>query len=62
MPFISSIRGNYKPKPQVEQSFKVTGGDEIITAGGYRIHMFTSVGDAELKIQSLKQQHWYRLK
>ena len=54
MPFISSIRGNYRPKPTVEPEFKVTGGDEIITAGGYRIHMFTSVGDAELKIQQLR--------
>ena len=56
MPFISSIRRNFE-KPATADSnanrFKVSGGDSIITAGGYRIHMFTSVGDAELFIEDI---------
>jgi hypothetical protein len=48
MPFISSIRKNYdKPKTS---DFEVTGGDLIYTAGGYRIHVFTQTGDANLNV------------
>ena len=53
MPFVSSIRRNYD-QPRTETRFEVTGGDEIITAGGYRIHMFTKVGDSELVIRDLR--------
>lgn len=45
MPFISSVRGSYD-RPKEDQKtldkFDITGGDVIYTAGGYRIHMFTS--------------------
>jgi hypothetical protein len=47
MPFISSLRRRYDGPvtgPSTLDQFKITGGDSIITAGGYRIHMFTSVG------------------
>jgi hypothetical protein len=50
MPFISSVRGNYGPlkKTQVagdpELKFRITGGNSITVAGGYRIHTFTGPG------------------
>jgi hypothetical protein len=59
MPFISTLRRKYdgpKTGPSTLEQFKITGGDAIITAGGYRIHMFTSPGDAEFVVQSLAKQ------
>ena len=58
MPFISSIRRNYSTKNQdttsVSQNYDITGGDIIYTAGGYRFHVFTSVGDSSLNINYKK--------
>jgi hypothetical protein len=56
MPFVSSIRGNYRnPKSNSDVSihdrFKITGGDEVYTVGGYTIHMFTNVGPSQLTIE-----------
>ena len=59
MPFISSIRKNYnapEAQPASDLPFEVTGGDVVYTAGGYKIHMFTKTGAAELNIK-LKQQY-----
>jgi hypothetical protein len=55
MPFISSIRKNYdvSDKTGTLEKFEITGGNSITTAGGYRIHTFSSVGEAEFKIRSL---------
>jgi hypothetical protein len=53
MPFVSSIRGNYKKTESTGSRFKVTGGDSIMTAGGYRIHTFLKDGDSELNIEFL---------
>jgi hypothetical protein len=50
MPFISSVRGNFGPlkKSQIagdpELKFRITGGNSITVAGGYRIHTFSSTG------------------
>lgn len=55
MPFISSIRRNYQQKKEGESildKVKITGGNSIITAGGYRIHMFTATGDHKLNIEA----------
>jgi len=60
MPFISSIRRNFEKPSSADgnaSKFKVSGGDSIITAGGYRIHMFTTVGDAELHIENVAKSH-----
>jgi len=49
MPFISSVRGSFGPQGRVRRNFSsamlnnVTGGS-ITTAGGYRIHTFSTVG------------------
>jgi len=47
MPFISSVRGSFGPqgrqKGKVGRLLAATGGI-VTTAGGYRIHTFTSVG------------------
>ena len=53
MPFISSIRKNYdvSDKTGTLEKFEITGGNSISTAGGYRIHTFSSVGEAELAIK-----------
>jgi hypothetical protein len=52
MPFISSIRKNFEPKKSgVLDKFDITGGDTVITSGGYRIHMFTTTGDSEFSIK-----------
>ena len=55
MPFISSIRSqsNIKqPEKEISESiYEITGGDKVYTAGGYKIHMFTSVGDHELTVK-----------
>ena len=57
MPFISSIRRRYKPESNnTLENYNITGGNSVITAGGYRIHMFTSVGDHEFNIQSVNKQ------
>jgi hypothetical protein len=55
MPFISSIRKNYdvSDKTSTLEKFEITGGNSITTAGGYRIHTFSSTGAAEFKIRSL---------
>ena len=52
MPFISSIRKQYDniSKTNILDHLEITGGDEIYTAGGYRIHLFTKTGDSALKI------------
>ena len=53
MPFISSVRGNYdKPKDSQKtlDRFDITGGDVVYTAGGYRIHMFTSTEPSEFNV------------
>jgi hypothetical protein len=52
MPFISSIRKNHEISSPIDQTLEITGGDEIYTAGGYRIHIFTKVGDSEFSIRS----------
>ena len=57
MPFISSLRKNYDaPKTGAAplEQFEITGGDAIVTAGGYRIHMFTTVGEAEFAVKQLQ--------
>ena len=51
MPFISSIRRNHDIKPVADSNLEVLGGDQIITAGGYRIHMFTSGGEHDLVVR-----------
>ena len=55
MPFISSIRKDHNPETRSgnAEHLEITGGDVVYTAGGYRIHMFTSVGEAELSIKNL---------
>lgn len=50
MPFVSSIRREYTHTKNTNKDFEVTGGDIVYTAGGYKIHMFTNVGDHELLI------------
>lgn len=51
MPFISTIRKNYKnSQHDAGTQFEVTGGDVVYTAGGYKIHVFTQVGDSSLNI------------
>jgi len=57
MPFISSIRRRYKPETNnIDSNFKITGGNSVMTAGGYRIHMFTSVGEHTFSVQSINNQ------
>ena len=55
MPFISSIRSQsnvQQPEKVISESiYEVTGGDKVYTAGGYTIHMFTTVGDHELTVK-----------
>lgn len=59
MPFVYSVRGIHNTPKTARDSlyqnanFKVTGGDKVFTAGGYVIHMFTSVGDAKLTVDSI---------
>ena len=45
MPFVSSVRGNFTGTGK-RPSFPATGstGGTITTAGGYRIHTFTTTG------------------
>lgn len=54
MPFISSIRRNHDFVKNNNNDFEITGGDSVFTAGGYRIHTFTTAGKAELLIKNLK--------
>jgi hypothetical protein len=59
MKFISSIRRNYdspKTEPSNSEKFTVTGGNAIITAGGYRIHMFLTPGDHKLTVLPKTEQ------
>ena len=60
MPYINSLRKNYNALNEkagsLLENFEITGGDSVFTAGGYRIHMFTSVGDAELAIRQIQAQ------
>ena len=59
MPFISSIRRNYdgpNTGPSNSEKFKVTGGNAIVTAGGYKIHMFLTPGNHELAILPRTEQ------
>ena len=56
MPFMKSIRSNAKDldidnKPSITDYLDITGGDTVLTHGGYRVHMFTTVGDNELNIK-----------
>lgn len=51
MPFVSSVRGNFglqkKPFPISDGKISASStGGTITTAGGYRIHTFTSVGSS----------------
>ena len=58
MPFIKSVRRHYDQSqqgPKTSNFYDREGGDLVYTAGGYKIHMFTSVGDSKLKI-NLKPQ------
>jgi hypothetical protein len=53
MPFIKSIRKQYdsvQQGPKVTDFYDIQGGDIVYTAGGYAIHMFTSVGESEFKM------------
>ena len=57
MPFISSIRRDHARKGQPQPQFEVTGGDVVYTAGGYKIHMFTSVGESQLNVNLLNSNN-----
>lgn len=53
MPFITSIRRNHLPEVKPSQNhLEIEGGDEIYTAGGYKIHVFTDPGEAEFAIRN----------
>jgi hypothetical protein len=52
MPFISSIRTNYEV-PVNNNEFEITGGDHVYTMGGYRIHTFTTTGDAQFAVKQI---------
>ena len=57
MPFITTIRRNHAKEQQLKiehPKFELTGGDKVYTAGGYKIHMFTTVGDAQLFLKKLE--------
>ena len=53
MPYIKSIRRSFEKldKANPSTNFEITGGDKVITAGGYRIHFFTTVGDHQLVVR-----------
>lgn len=53
MPFVTSIRKNHNREANLkkESVFELEGGDSVIVAGGYKIHTFTSVGEAELRLK-----------
>lgn len=55
MPFISSVRGSFGVQSKSKRGgskFMITGGT-ITTAGGYRIHTFTSTGAAQIDTSSV---------
>lgn len=58
MPFISSIRGNYR-QGNVErypaEKYEITGGDQVYELGGYKIHMFTKTGISKLTVNYTKK-------
>jgi len=54
MPFISSVRGSFGPQSKSKRNgsqFMITGGTTT-TAGGYRIHDFTTVGSTTFDVSS----------
>jgi hypothetical protein len=55
MPFISTIRSQsnvQQPEKAISESiYEITGGDKVYTAGGYTIHMFTTVGEHQLNVK-----------
>ena len=64
MPFITTIRTNYnQDKIQddipFDKKYIITGGNTVYTVGGYRIHMFTEVGDHEFKVEYTKEYAEY---
>ena len=53
MPYINSIRGNHrgqKRESYPEEIYNITGGDKVYKMGGYKIHMFTTVGEHTLNL------------
>jgi hypothetical protein len=52
MPFISSVRGSYGPQGRFGRALglSLSTGGTITTAGGYRIHTFTTVGSSTFEI------------
>jgi hypothetical protein len=53
MPYINSIRGNHRGQQKEsypEEIYNITGGDKVYKMGGYKIHMFTTVGDHEFNL------------
>lgn len=60
MPLVSSVRGSFGPlkKSQIagdpELRFRITGGNTITVAGGYRIHTFTSTGNSSFVTTQLQ--------
>jgi hypothetical protein len=62
MPFISSIRRNYKAISDQQASgtaqpqFEVTSNaDEIVTAGGYVMHIFKNAGEYKLNVKEISK-------
>lgn len=54
MPFVSSVRGNFGPVAKNKRNggkFDISGGT-ITTAGGYRIHTFTTVGNSTFSAEN----------
>jgi hypothetical protein len=51
MPFIKSIRKRVDRENNLAQYVEVVGGDVVYTAGGYKIHMFTTVGQHNLQLK-----------
>ena len=54
MPFIKSIRkqhDKHQQGPKATDFLDITGGDIVYTAGGWKIHMFTSVGESSLNVR-----------
>ena len=54
MPYINSIRKNHiQPKSEISFTdvFEISGGDSVMTLGGYRVHTFTSEGESQFSIR-----------
>ena len=54
MPFVSSVRGNFGPQAKNKRNGgkgDISGGT-ITTAGGYKIHTFTTVGASEFNVEN----------